>query len=321
MNLLIWHVHGSWMTNFVQGPHRYLTPVVPDRGADGRGRARTWSWPDRVVEITPEEIADATIDVVIVQSQRELTLAERWLAPRRPGRDIPLVWLEHNAPQGRIAEMQHPVRDRHDLTLVHVTHTNALMWDAGTTRTVVIEHGVIDPGPRWTGEQSATAVVVNEPVRRGRVVGTDLLPQFGKRGPVDVFGMAAGELVAHLGDPPWLGIYDDVPQDELHRLVARRRCYLHPFRWTSLGLSLIEAMLLEMPIVALATTEVPDAVPSQCGVVSNDVEVLVDAVERLRHDDDMARHFGTNARRHALDRFSLDRFLDRWNQLLEVICT
>ena len=39
--------------------------------------------------------------------------------------------------------------------------------------------------------------------------------------------------------------------------MARRRLYLHPVRWTSLGLSLLEAMHLGMPVVALATTEVP----------------------------------------------------------------
>lgn len=29
MNILIWHVHGSWLTSFVQGPHTYLVPVTP----------------------------------------------------------------------------------------------------------------------------------------------------------------------------------------------------------------------------------------------------------------------------------------------------
>ena len=32
MNILLWHVHGSWTTAFVQGQHRYLVPVTPDRG-------------------------------------------------------------------------------------------------------------------------------------------------------------------------------------------------------------------------------------------------------------------------------------------------
>lgn len=48
MNILLWHVHGSWTTSFVQGKHRYLVPVTPDRGPDGLGLARTYDWPDSV---------------------------------------------------------------------------------------------------------------------------------------------------------------------------------------------------------------------------------------------------------------------------------
>ena len=42
--------------------------------------------------------------------------------------------------------------DRDDLLLVHVTHFNDLMWDAGSTATTVVEHGIVDPGHRYTGE-------------------------------------------------------------------------------------------------------------------------------------------------------------------------
>ena len=317
MRILIWHVHGSWTTSFVQGPHTYLLPRVPDRGPDGRGRARTWDWPERAIEVTPEELADEQVDAVVLQRPRDLELAEQWLGGRRPGRDVPAVWLEHNAPQGRIDEMRHPAADRDDLTLVHVTHTNALFWDAGTTRTTVIEHGIVDPGHRYTGERVASAVVVNEPVRRARVAGTDLLPRVGAVGPVDCFGMGVDELPAALGRPDWLEIHEDVPQDKLHDLIAQRRCYVHPFRWTSLGLSLLEAMALGMPVVALATTDAPGAVTPDCGVVANDLDVLTAAVRQLHDDAEHAHRLGAAARARALDRYGLDRFLADWNQLLE----
>jgi glycosyltransferase involved in cell wall biosynthesis len=317
VRILVWHVHGSWTTSFVQGPHTYLLPRVPDRGPDGRGRARTWDWPERAVEVTPEELEDAPVDVVVLQRPRDLDLAARWLGGRVPGRDVPAVWLEHNAPQGPINELRHPAADRDDLTVVHVTRTNALFWDTGTTRSTVIEHGIVDPGPRYTGERVASGVVVNEPVRRARVTGTDLLPRFGSVGPVDCFGMGVDQLPAALGRPDWLEVHEDVPQDKLHDLLAQRRCYVHPFRWTSLGLSLLEAMALGMPVVALATTEAPDAVTAACGVVSNDLDVLADAVRDLHRDPERAHTLGAAARTRALERYGLERFLDDWNRLLE----
>jgi hypothetical protein len=317
MKILIWHVHGSWTTAFVQGDHTYLVPCVEGRGADGRGRARTWDWPANVLEVTPEQLRDEPVDVVVLQRPRDLELCDSWLGGRRVGTDVPAVWLEHNAPQGSINDLWHPAADRADLTLVHVTNTNALFWDSGTTRTMVIEHGIIDPGHIYSGEVDAAGVVVNEPVRRARVTGTDLLPRFGAVAPLDVFGMGVAELPAALGWPEWLGIHDDVPQDKLHELLAQRRCYVHPFRWTSLGLSLVEAMALGMPVVALATTDVPDAVPRSCGVVSNDVGALTAAVRRLVADRSFADDLGRSARAHALDRYGLERFLTDWDRLLE----
>jgi hypothetical protein len=309
MRILVWHVHGAWTTAFVQGPHTYLVPVLPDRGPDGRGRALTYEWPGSALELAPEELAGAEVDVVVLQRPGEEELATRWLGGRRPGRDLPAVYLEHNAPQGRINEMRHPAADRPDLTLVHVTHFNALFWDAGGTPTRVIEHGIVDPGPRYTGELARAAVVVNEPVRRARVTGTDLLPALSEPMPVDLFGIDAEEL----------GGVGDVPQARLHDEMARRRVYLHPIRWTSLGLSLIEAMHLGMPVVALDTTETGEAVPPAAGVVSNRPGVLRSALAELAEDPGLARRMGAAAREVALERFGLGRFLDDWNALLEEV--
>ena len=306
MRVLLWHVHGSWTTSFVQGPHTYLVPVLPDRGPDGRGRAQTWTWPDSIVEVTPEEAAAADVDVVILQRPEELWgVAERWLG-RRPGLDVPSVYLEHSSPQGRIAAMRHPAADRPDLLLVHVTHFNRLFWDAGSTPTAVIEHGIVDPGYRYGGHMQRAAAVINEPVRRGRVTGTDLLETFSRALPVDLFGMGASAL----------GGTESLVQDELHDALAERRVYLHPIRWTSLGLSLLEAMHLGMPVVALATTEVCEAVPSQAGFVSNDIEVLLDGLRLLANDREEAVSRGKAAREAALDRYGLDRFLREWDEVL-----
>ena len=309
MKVLLWHVHGSWTTGFVHGRHDYAVPVVPDRSADGVGIARTYTWPEDVRELAPAALADEHFDVVVLQRPHELEhLAEDWLG-RRPGRDIPAIYVEHNAPQGRINDMRHPAADRDDLTLVHVTHFNALFWDAGSTPTRVIEHGIVDPGERYSGELERAAVVVNEARRRGRVTGTDLLPRFAEAAPLDLFGMGAAEL----------GGIEDLPHDRLHDEMARRRAYLHPIRWTSLGLSLLEAMHLGMPVVALGATEVHEAVPPEAGVVSTRVDVLADALRRMVSDPDEAAERGRAARRAALERYGLQRFLSDWDDVLEEV--
>ncbi len=310
MRILLWHVHGAWTTAFVHGPHEYVVPVLPDRGPDGVGIAQTYDWPaDRVTELPPAALADEPFDAVILQRPRELEhLAEDWLG-RRPGRDLPAIYVEHNAPQGRIAEMRHPAADRDDLLLVHVTHFNSLFWDAGATPTRVIEHGIVDPGHRYSGELPRGAVVINEARRRARVTGTDLLDRFAAAAPLDLFGIDAASV----------GGIEDLAQDQLHDEMARRRVYLHPIRWTSLGLSLLEAMHLGMPVVALGTTEVHEAVPPEAGVVSTKVDVLADAMRRMIDDPDEAAERGSAARTAVLERYGLDRFLADWDDVLEEV--
>ncbi|MDG4825805.1 glycosyltransferase [Asanoa sp. WMMD1127] len=313
MNILVWHVHGSWMTAFVQGRHRYLVPVNAARDPWGLGRARTYDWPSSAVEVTPEELATADIDVVIAQRPEEIALARRWT-----GRRLPTVYVEHNTPKGDVPATRHPVADRDDLLLVHVTGFNQLFWDAGGTRSTVVEHGIVPPLASYEGDLPRLAVVTNEPVRRWRVTGTDLMPRFADVAPLDVFGMGVAGLPARLGLPPQrLTPHEDVPQGALHPAVARRRAYLHLCRWTSLGLSLIEAMAMGMPVVVLASTEAVEAVPSGAGVLSTKVDTLVEAARWLLDDPAAAGELGAAARKAATARYGLDRFLADWDHLLE----
>jgi hypothetical protein len=313
--ILCWHLHGSWMTAFVHGEHTTLIPTTPERGPFGLGRSG-YPWPDRAVEVPPDELAGAGVDLVVLQRPDELELAERWLG-RRLGRDVPAVYVEHDAPPGPVPDTRHPLADRPDITLVHVTHFNALMWDGGRAPRVVIEHGVPDPGARYTGELARIGVTINEPVRRWRTTGTDLLPAFAQLAPVDVYGIDSQPLPDKLGLPAdRIAGHGSLTPDPLHAELPRRRLYLHPFRWTSLGLSLIEAMMLGMPVVALATTEAPEAVPPGAGTVTNDLGRLLAGARELLHDRDAARAAGTRARAGALERYNLRRFCADWDDLI-----
>lgn len=316
MRILLWHVHGSWTTAFVQGEHDYVVPVLPDRGPDGVGRARTWPWPATVVEVPPEQLRQSELDVVVLQRPHELELTEQWTG-RRPGRDLPAVYVEHNTPGGSVPFTRHPLADQDAVAVVHVTHFNRLMWDCGRAPAYVIEHGIVDPGHRYSGEVPRAAVVVNDPVRRGRAVGTDLLAELADTVPLDVFGMNVDELASALGVPPQrLRTIEDLPQHRLHAELARRRVYLHTARWTSLGLSLVEAMHLGLPVVALATTDARVAVPPGAGVLTTRPDEMAAAARRFLDDPVGARAVGGRAREEALSRYGLGRFLRDWDRLL-----
>jgi glycosyltransferase involved in cell wall biosynthesis len=285
MRILAWHVHGSWMTAFVHSRHEVLVPVTPDRGPDGLGRATTYAWPGRVREVPPEEIADRVaagdLDVVVLQRPR------------------------------------HPLADRRDLPIVHVTPFNAAMWDNGDAPVRVVEHGIPDPGLLWSGSLESLAFTCNEPVRRARVAGTDIAAHVARSVPVHVYGMKTDgvESIITTG----LAGAEELAQADLHKRMAEHRAYLHPYRWTSLGLALLEAMTLGMPVLALAATAAPEAVPAGAGLVSADVDALAAHARALVADPELARAQGEVGRRHALERFGLERFLSDWDRLLEEV--
>ncbi|TDP38059.1 glycosyltransferase involved in cell wall biosynthesis [Nocardia ignorata] len=314
--ILLWHVHGSWTTAFVQGPHRYLLPVTDERGPWGLGRCGR-DWPN-TEEVTVGALRDIEVDVIVLQRPEEIELAHRWLG-RRPGVDIPAVYVEHNTPRPSAALTTHPMAERSDIPVVHVTHFNEVMWDNGTAPTRVIPHGIVDPGELYTGELPHGVALINEPMRRGRITGSDLLTRFAREGPVDLYGIGAQDFrpqgpTAH----PVNGIAD-LRQSALHPEMAKRRVYLHTARWTSLGLSLLEAMHLGMPVVALATTEAVSAVPPEAGALSTDVTALTARFRELLHEPDLAVLAGKSGRQFALEHYGLESFLHRWDGLLAEI--
>jgi hypothetical protein len=311
MRILMWDVHGGYTDSLVAGTHDYLF-LPPD--ASGRGGLARYgsSPPSNAYQVTAEELRDRPPDVVLLQRLEEIELCAEHLQ-RRPGRDVPAIFLEHNTPKTDVPTTRHPLADEPGVLLVHVTHFNELFWDCGGTPTQVIEHGVADPGLRYTGRLLRLAFVVNEPVRRWRVTGTDLLPRFSDFD-VDAFGIDADKLPEALGSGHERVCFaGNLSANPLYDAMAERRVYLHLNRWTSMGLSLIQAMMLGMPVVVLDTTEASRAVPAAAGARSTEITELVTATRALLNDLDEALHRGLIARRAALERYGLPRFLHEWD--------
>ena len=315
-SVLLWHVHGSWTDSFVSGRHRCVLPVNPLKDANGRGLCGR-DWP-RAQEVSTLDLRDETVDLVVLQRPEEIDLVTRWLE-RRPGVDVPAVYVEHNAPRPFAVDSVHPVADRCDIPIVHVTDFNRLMWNNGDAPTRVINHGIADPGWLYSGEVAAAATMINEPCRRWRTVGADLLTVLGEHVPIDVWGIDTDVLTECVVSPHVRG-RGDVPTAQLLPEVARRRVFLHTARWTSLGLSLIEAMFIGMPVVAVASTMAPLAVPPEAGVVSADIDTLIRALETFVADGAAASAAGKAARDFALARFGIERFLADWDDLIDERC-
>jgi len=309
IRVLTWHVHGNYLWYLSQVPHDFLLPVKPGRPHPYGGRAGTFPWPDNVHEVDAADVCRARFDCVLYQTQENFTVDQfELLTPAQ--RRLPRIYLEHDPPLAHPTNTAHFVDDP-SMLIVHVTHYNALMWDCGRVPTRVVEHGVRVPdGLEWSGEVARGVAVINHLERRGRRLGADVFAAWARSVPLDLYGM----------DAQASGGACELPYAALLPEVARHRFFAHPVRYTSLALALCEAMLLGLPVVGLATTELPRHIAaSGGGYVDSDVSRLVDVSRELVRDRGYAEQLGRNARAYAREHFAIERFAADWDAVFREI--
>jgi hypothetical protein len=109
----------------------------------------------------------------------------------------------------------------------------------------------------------------------------------------------------------------EVPNLELPGFMARYRFFFNPIRYTSLGLSVLEAMGIGMPVVALATTELPSVIVNGVnGYADTRIERLVEVMHELLRDPALARRWGDAAQHTVRERFGIERFAADWDRVL-----
>ena len=308
LNVLVWQIHGSYLNTLVQAPHRFYLPVKSGKPEGYGGRGPTYAWSSDTVEVPAEEVHDLDLDLVVYQTPKNyFEDAREIMTPEQ--RALPAIYLEHNTPQGRINDMVHPVDDP-GVLLVHVTHFNDLFWDSRSTPTRVIEHAVMPSTPAggYVGELERGVSLVNEMPRRRRVVGGDVFERARQEVPLDLFGFNSKEAEG----------FGDLPQAEVHERMKAYRFYFNPIRYTSLPLSVLEAMELGLPVVALATTELVTVIESgKNGYIDTNVERLIEHMHGLLADPGEAQRLGEAGRWTVRERFGLERFVVDWQAAFE----
>jgi len=306
LNVLIWQIHGSYLNSLVQAPHRFYLPTKPGKPEGYGGRGPTYSWSPDTIDVPAEEVRDLDLDLIIYQTMKNFTEDGREiLSPEQ--RALPTIYLEHNTPQGRVNEMAHSVNDP-GVLLVHVTHFNDLFWDSRETPTRVIDHAVMPTSGGYTGEYEKGVSLINDMPRRKRVVGGDIFSRVRREVPLDLFGFDSKEVAG----------FGDLPQAKVHEEIKPYRFYFNPIRYTSLPLSILEAMEIGLPVVALATTELVTVIKDgENGFIDTNVENLICRMRRLLADPEEARLIGEAGRRTVQERFGLERFVTDWEAAFE----
>jgi glycosyltransferase involved in cell wall biosynthesis len=310
LRILTWQVHGNYMWYLSQVPHEWWLATKSGDPPGYAGCTPSFPWGDNVHAIPCEQIREADFDGVLYQSRSNWEIDRmQWMSARQ--RVLPAIYLEHDPPQMHPSNTRHWAADAVDL-IVHVTPFNALMWDSGGAPTRVIEHtAVIPESLRYRGDLARGLTAVNHLMDRGRRLGADIYVEVQKAVPLDLVGMKSEEAPGGRGE---------VSNLELPKLMSHYRFLFSPARWTSLSLAVVEAMMLGLPIVALATTEMSTVIRNgRNGWIATHPDELVEVMQALLRNRGIAREWGENARRIALKRFGRERFITEWHRTLNQI--
>jgi len=306
LKIFTWHIHGSYLYYLSQCNFDIYIPVNEKRTEGYYGRGKTFHFGDNVIEVPASEVKELQFDCILFQSEKNFRI-DQYEILSEVQRQLPAVYLEHNAPAPHPVDSSHPLYDP-EVILVHVTHYNKLMWKNNVPIIKVIQHGITEPAHQYTGEQKKGIVVINHIRERGRFTGWDIFERVRAVIPIDLAGMGT-EQYGGLGE---------VLFHDLNAFITRYRFFFNPIRHTSFGLSVCEAMMAGMPIVSLATTEYANLLKNgECAFINTDVDALVAGMRLLLNDLPLATAMGQCARAVALEQFNMQRFTREWDEVFQ----
>jgi glycosyltransferase involved in cell wall biosynthesis len=309
LRVLTWHIHGSYLYYLTQTPCAFYLPKKNSTEEGYGGRTPGFPWGENVIDVPAEDVKDIDFDCILFQSKKNY-LEDQYTILSEEQRKLPKIYLEHDPPREVPTDTKHVVDDV-NMLLVHVTHFNNLMWDNNHTPSAVIDHGVmVDGDVKYTGELNKGIVVINGIVKRGRRLGYDVFNKVREKIPLDIVGMFSEDA----------GGLGEINNRELSSFIAKYRFFFNPIRYTSLGLSVCEAMMTGVPVIGLATTEMAVTIKNDySGYVHTDVDLLIDKMQLLLENQEKAAELGRGAQQTANERFNIGRFKMDWMNTFEAV--
>jgi len=307
IKVFTWHVHGSYLYYLSQGNYDIYIPVNEKKSNGYVGRGETFPFGINVIEVNASDVKDLDFDLILFQDDDNYFIHQFEILSERQ-RLLPKIYLEHDPPWGHPTNTQHPVQEP-EVLIVHVTHFNRLMWDNGNAKTAVIEHGILTQPANYTGTLDRGIVVINNLPDRGRLLGFDIFQEVKKHIPLDLVGMGTKEY----------GI-GEVLHSDLPAFISQYRFFFNPIRYTSLGLAILEAMMLGIPVVGMATTELAVVIQNENnGFIHTDIEYLVAKMKLLLDNPEIAKEIGNEGKKTAQEKFNIQRFTNDWEVLFEKV--
>jgi hypothetical protein len=224
----------------------------------------------------------------------------------------PLVSLEHTLPmeswpKAQLVEMRYM---RGNINLF-ISEYSRKKWGWKENEASVVHHGVNTElfSPCLTVKREPRVLsVVNDWIQRDWCCGFKLWQQITNH-PESKMPLQV------LGDTPGLSTAAE-STEHLIQEYRRSRIFLNTSLISPVPTSLLEAMACGCAVVTTSTCMIPEIIKNgENGYISNDPAQLRQYVNKLLSDEKLATELGMAARETVINNFSLDSFVNKWNEV------
>ena len=290
-NFYLWQSEGikPWIESYAKVPQNTIL-LNPDRGNNQ----------------LPVEV---DIDIVLSQNKFGQFSISKQIADQL---GLPLVSIEHTLPMQSwgVNELTQLYNMRGDVN-IFISDYSRGKWGWSPEEALVLHHG-IDASEFSTSSEverePRVLSVVNDWINRDWCCGFNLWKE--------ITGFPESPLpIFVIGDTPGLS-QPASSTEELINEYRRSRVFLNTSLISPVPTSLLEAMSCGCAVVSTATCMIPEIIENgKNGYISNDPKELRSYVEKLLGDKELATEMGENARKTIIDEFSIDNFVNNWNQI------
>jgi glycosyltransferase involved in cell wall biosynthesis len=310
-NILTFPTHEAYQSSYAKMPHTFYL-------WQGKG-IKTWnhkyrSLPENVVLLDGSENQikpDMKFDMVLSQNKFGQFQVAKQLATIL---NLPLLSIEHTLPVPTWSKRQREsMTEMRGNLNVFISEYSVKEWGFSLEDSTVkvIHHGIdtdIFKPSIDKAKNGKILTVVNDWISRDWCCGWSIYSRVSNGLPVNPIGDTQG-----FSKPA-----KDV--DDLVRHYQQGSVFLNTSTVSPVPTALLEAMACGCPVVTTATCMIPEVVQDGVnGFISNDEGYLRDRLIWCLRNPDEAAKLGEAARETILNRFSLDKHVDAWNNVFKEV--
>jgi len=279
-------VKGNWKTEYAQIPDN--TIILPP-------------YQNNPLEVVPQW---AGIDIILSQHKFGIIQTALQLADYL---GIGVAHIEHTMPTSD--QLRAAVPDLKKLSAnvnLFISKTSREQWGYGEAEAEVIEHGIDSSlfKPSGRPRQRQILTVGNDMIGRSEILGFDILQRVCGEMPLRIVGDTKGL------SQPARNVY------ELIQAYDQSMIYINPSRYSPIPMSLLEAASMGCAVVTTDNNLISDIFTHNVdSIKTNNEAEMRSSLNRLLNDPNECRRLGHNARKMVVDRFSLKRFTQQWDEV------